>query len=289
MRHYAVAVFVASLAALPTLAQAMDCKKASTPIERMICADSRLKNADAAMGKAYTALLKSTDDADIHAMLVASQRRWIETRDSSFGDLDNSTNGQSGDSYSKEDQRDIVLEAIQDRTGQLGEMSKTTPRQPRLVQVAQAQRAFASRFTGGPFAGFSTSCDFLPQSDHYDYGCFGTHFYQNKDRVCSLTQDWASGGLYETRSVANVVDGKARLVATCKPGESECSPGTTKTDEPDWSVTPDSLDADAKRIYDQQGKAALTPLDAEMDDQDDDHWLESCLTRPDFPAAPAAR
>ncbi|MFS2156110.1 lysozyme inhibitor LprI family protein [Pseudomonas sp. Pseusp122] len=270
------------MALLPALAQAMDCKKATSKIEQLICADPRLVSADAAMGKAYSTLLKATDDAEIRAMLVASQRRWVATRDSSFGDLDNSTDGQTGEGYSKQDQRDIVLKAMQDRTQRLGEMSSTTPRQPRLIQVALQQRAFAARFSGGPFAGFSASCDFLPQSGEYYYACFGTHFYQHNNRVCSVTQDWASGSVYETRTVADVIGGKLKPVATCNPGESDCSPQ-------DWSVEPESLDTDAQRTVEQQGATALARLDAEVEEDDDTQWLQSCLTDPDYPAKAGAK
>lgn len=276
MRHQVLASVLAASALLPAFAQAMDCKKATSNIEHLICADPRLVSADAAMGKAYSALLKATDDTEVRTMLVASQRRWLATRDSSFGDLDNSTDGQTGEGFSKEDQRDIVLKAMQDRTRRLGEMSRTTPGQPQMIQVALQQRTFAARFSGGPFAGFSASCDFLPQSGEYYYACFGTHFYQHNNRVCSVTQDWASGSVYETRTVADVVGGKLKPVATCKPGESECSPQ-------DWSVEPESLDADALRTYEQQGATALSRLDAEVEEDDDTRWLESCLTDPNYP------
>jgi uncharacterized protein YecT (DUF1311 family) len=280
MRHEVLAALLAGIALLPALAQAMDCKKATSNIEQLICADPRLVTADAAMGKAYTTLLKATNDTEIRAMLVASQRRWVATRDSSFGDLDNSTDGQTGEGFSKEDQRNIVLKAMQGRTRQLGELAKSG--QLRLIETALQQRAFAGRFSGGPFAGFSASCDFLPHSGEYDYACFGTHLYQHHNRVCSVTQDWASGSVYETRAVADVVGGKMKPVATCKPGETECAPQ-------DWSVEPGSLDADTQRTYAQQGAMTLSKLDAEVVEDDDTQWLQSCLTEPNYPARATAK
>lgn len=280
MRHYVVASLLAGLAVLPGLAQAMDCKKASSSIEHLICADPRLVAADAAMGKAYSAALKTTNDEQIRTMLITSQRRWVAARDNRFGDLDNSVDGQTGEGYSKEDQRTIVLKAMQQRTRRLGDMSKATPKQPQLIQVALGERAFASHFTGGPFAGFDTSCDFLPQSGEYSYGCFGTRVYQNNARICSISQDWASGSVYETRAVADVVDGKAKLIATCKADQNDCSPGDSA-----WSGT---LDTDTQHAYESRGTTALAKLDAEVDTEEGE-WLQSCLTDPHFPAAGSAK
>lgn len=281
MRHPLFASLLAVISMLPVLAQAMDCKKASSTIEHMICADPRLMGADAAMGKAYSASLKTAPDDQVRAMLVASQRRWVVARDNRLGDLADSVDGQTGEGYSKEEQHDIVLKAMQARTGQLADTAK----QPRLIQMALEQRAFAGRFTGGTFAGFDTSCDFLPQSGSYSYGCFGTRFYQQNNRICSVSQDWASGGVYETRAVAEVVDGKPKLIATCKLADNECS----GANQAGWNVKEGALDADMQRVYEQRGTKTLAQLDGEIDARDDTAWLQSCLTDPRFPAAGAAQ
>ena len=61
-------------------AQAFDCGKASTEVELAICADSELKAADDALGKAYSSL-KPLLPAGEQKMLVRSQRRWIAWRE----------------------------------------------------------------------------------------------------------------------------------------------------------------------------------------------------------------
>lgn len=287
MKHMLLASLIIGASALPSFAQAMDCAKASSPLELLICADSRLIRADAEMGKAYTAILKSAaSDAEIHAMLVASQRRWIAARDHSFGDLDNSVDGQTGEGYSKAAQRMIVLQAIQERTRQLSEVTKGGVSQPRLIRAALEQRKFASAYTGGPFAGFSTSCDFLPHSGEYSYGCFATHFYQNNNRVCSVTQDWASGSGYETHAVAEIVGGKAQLLATCRLGDNECSGADLQ--KAGWRTHANELDGDLQRVYEQRGTAPLPALDGEVSEEDQAEWLHSCLTDPHFPNASPA-
>lgn len=283
MKYRLFAAAIAGIAVLPSLAQAMDCAKASSPLEHLICTDPQLVRADADMGKAYTALLKqAASDAQIHTMLVASQRRWVAARDNSFGDLSNSVNGQTGEGYSKAAQRKIVLQAIKARTAQLAEVTPGGTPQPQLIQAALAQRKAASAYTGGPFAGFSTSCDFLPHSGEYSYGCFATHFYQHHNRVCSVTQDWASGAVYETRAVANVVGGKAVLTATCKLGDSECSGADSQGSG--WHTRPDELDADMQREYEPHGSQVLPAVDAEVHEEDQAAWLHSCLTDPHYPA-----
>src|SRR4051812_21752885 len=44
------------------LAHALDCAKASAPVERLICATPKLKQADDAMSAAYAKLLQATAD-----------------------------------------------------------------------------------------------------------------------------------------------------------------------------------------------------------------------------------
>ncbi len=194
-----VAFVTVAVAALPSAAHAIDCSRASSPIEHTICSAPALVRADAAMTRAYAAILKAAPDPEIHAMLVTSQKRWISARDHSFGDLDNATNGRTGAGYPKTLQRSLILHAIEDRTVDLKAMSDGHPKQPRLIQVALKQRRFAAQLTGGRFAGFTTSCSFFPRNGddpHYDYGCYGTVQYRNNDRICGQTQDWATYRVY---------------------------------------------------------------------------------------------
>jgi len=124
----------------------MDCRQASAPVERAICGDSQLRAADAAMGTAYTKLLKAADDAAIRTMLVTSQKRWLAERDRFFD--------RRLASADKDTQRAAMLSAIRDRTRVLAEQSSSPQQRPTLIVIAQEQRKFAGRYTGGPFAGF---------------------------------------------------------------------------------------------------------------------------------------
>ncbi|WP_349970136.1 DUF6393 family protein [Pseudomonas caspiana] len=279
MKYPAVAVILLAFSSQHALARSMDCGKASSEIEHLICADSRLLTADAAMGKAYASILKSADDAGIRSMLVASQRRWMTARDQSLGKLRDSIDTRTGEPYTRQAQSNIVLKAIHERTRQLGRISDQALAKPELVQRAIDQSKFDAGFTGGRFAGSNVACEFVPQADSYAYGCFGTRFHQNKNRVCSLSQDWASGDLYQTRAVADIVDRKPNLIATCKPGIKNCVEGSAG-----WSARSDAPDADTQRIYDQIDKQPLASLDVELwAEEGDEQWLKQCLTDPGFP------
>ncbi|MBN6712466.1 hypothetical protein [Pseudomonas capsici] len=139
-----------------------------------------------------------------------------------------------------------MLKAIQDRTRQLGRISDQASPKPELVKRAIDQSTFDAGFTGGRCAGSNVSCEFLPQADAYAYGCFGTRFHQNKNRVCSLSQGWASGDLYQTLAVADIVDRKPKLISTCKPGIKDCAEGSSG-----WNARSDVPDADTQLIFEQ--------------------------------------
>ncbi|TSD84403.1 DUF1311 domain-containing protein [Mycobacterium sp. KBS0706] len=266
----------AALLALSGPAFALDCGKASTTLERAICADKRLKTADTAMGQAYAQILKAAaGDAEIRDMLVASQRRWLAARDRRLA------GPEEGEDDAAWHAR--LLKAMHDRSDALGLRSRTDPKQFDLIAAAEAQRRFAARFTGGPFAGFSTACDFLPadgRSASADiYGCFATRFYQNKDRVCGVAEDWASGSVSETHSVAEVVGGTLETVAACAiggTGDLPLCPDQDQEAEAGWDLKP-NVDAVA-------AAGSLPRIDAEGGGLDDDaSWLRACLTDPGYP------
>ncbi|WP_186021609.1 lysozyme inhibitor LprI family protein [Burkholderia gladioli] len=275
----ALALLAAALLAAP-VAQAIDCRKAASPIERTICADPRLQAADAAMGAAYAATLKAAGDEGIRAMLVASQRRWLLRRDAQPGHLDAVDDGQGPPDEAA--RHEIVLKAIRDRTRVLSQGGIHNPYQRRLVEVALAQRTFEARYTGGPFAGYQTSCDFLPQAGSYSYGCFGTQRFQHHDRVCSVNQDWASGSVSERREVGRVVNGRLTAVASCSIGGGEagqaCPDDDAKGTAARW---PAQLDAEATR-----NEAPPVPpaplLDADVGEIDQG-WLAACLGDAAYP------
>ncbi|WP_454815923.1 lysozyme inhibitor LprI family protein [Labrys neptuniae] len=267
--------------ALP--AHAIDCKKASTSIERRICADKSLRQADAAMGAAYAKILKASPDPQIRAMLIESQKHWLARRDLR---LDNESESQGdgrreGEEASDEEAPNVLLKAIEARTADLAEYSKTNPKLPRLVEIANKQRQFNAQFTGGPFAGYSADCDFLPSSGDQIYTCLGTRSYQNKDRVCSVTTDFATNALYVTQTVADVVDGKLKTIATCgdENGNSPC-PDSRPSSDRHWTPQP-AASANT-------GGGASTPspkISADLGEDEDSPWLRACLTDKSYPLA----
>ncbi len=60
-------------------AMALDCAKATTPVENAICADPAAAATDEAMGKAYDSRAARLSAADRAALLI-SQRRWLKRR-----------------------------------------------------------------------------------------------------------------------------------------------------------------------------------------------------------------
>lgn len=270
--------FAAALAIplLASSAQAIDCRKASTSIDRMICRDARLRKADAALGTAYSGLVKATEDAEIRAALVASQKRWLARRDDRLGRL-----GEDRESPDAETQREILLKAIEARSEQLSRRSRADPKVPDLIATALEQRRFAARFTGGAFAGFETSCDFLPGGGSYSYGCFGRQRFQNDARVCTLTQDWASGSVSETRIVGRVADGRLTTIATCSIGSGGADEACPDSDAPPgrqggWKQESAALGAEAPG-------QPLPKLDVDVSLDEAEEWLPACLTDPAFP------
>ena len=61
-------------------ARAFDCAKASTPVEKAICADPKLLGEDAALEKGFAGLKAQKRGAEI-GLLVANQREWIAQRE----------------------------------------------------------------------------------------------------------------------------------------------------------------------------------------------------------------
>lgn len=256
-------------------AHAIDCRKAGNRVEHMICADAKLKAADADMGKAYAAVMQQVgNDAELRAMLVRGQKRWIEARDKRF----DAPMDFSGAPDAKALPQNL-LQAIRQRTQTLGAPGTTDRATPRLLEKASAQRKFLAQFTGGPFAGFETGCDFLPGNRQLTYGCFSERRYQHQDRVCTLKDDWASGGYDQTRLVGHVVQGRLETVAACGDGVEGAGtcPDADNAGKPAarWNVQP-GLPAAASK--------ALPKLDAEAElDPEDTGWLRACLTDSHYP------
>ncbi|WP_432726865.1 lysozyme inhibitor LprI family protein [Variovorax sp. W6] len=276
MKYAAIhAACIALLVAGAGSAHAIDCRKAGNRVEHMICADAKLKAADAEMGKAYAAVMQQAgNDAELRAMLGRSQKRWIEARDVRFDTPMDYPGAPDAAALPRS-----LLQEMRRRTRMLSEPGKADRAVPRLLETAQEQRKFLAQFTGGPFAGFTTSCDFLPGGQQLSYGCFSDRSYQHRDRVCTLKDDWASGGYYQTRLVGNVVRGRLETVAICGDG----SEGGSPCPEPDGSGRPGA------RWNLQPGRAASAPTDAPKLDAEaelgaeDTGWLRACLTDVRYP------
>lgn len=261
--------FLAGTFALSAPALAIDCKKAATAVEKLICSDRGAVSADAELNRSYAALLKQAPDADIRAMLVQSQKRWLAARDQALETLietpDALPDGKSA--------AGIARDLIRSRSAEFKETAKGES-VPGMISRAIAQQRFQAQFTGGKFAGYATSCDVLPR-DYAYYACFATRHYQNNDRVCSVDEYWASGSVYTRRYVADVVDGKPKVIATCSfnGDDAACFDAGGKTQ---WNRKP----AQPENLY---SSGPQPKLDGEIADDDDFEWTQACLADPAFP------
>ncbi|WP_373981307.1 lysozyme inhibitor LprI family protein [Achromobacter sp. JD417] len=260
---------LAGLFALSAPALAIDCKKAATGVEKLICADRGAVSADAALNRDYSALLKAAPDAEIRTMLVDGQKRWLAARDNALERLIESPDLLPDGKTPAQAARSLILA----RSAQFKEKAKGSDT-PVLIARALEQRKFRAQFTGGPFAGFASSCDVLPP-DYNNYACFATRHYQNKDRVCTIDEYWASGGVYTKRYVANVENGRPKVIASCSfsSADEACSDGNGKTH---WNRSP------AKPDFAYADKP-LPKIDGEIFDTDDYEWAQACLASPAYP------
>ncbi|MGE8673179.1 MAG: lysozyme inhibitor LprI family protein [Achromobacter kerstersii] len=266
------AVFLTGLFALSAPAMAINCAKAGTAVEKLICSDKKTVAADAKLNRAYQAILKLAPDDSIRAMLVASQKRWLEARDRALDRLLTDPDGVPDDKSMSE----IARELIENRIGQFQESGRGTVA-PTMIRQAQQQQTFQSRFTGGAFAGYWTTCDVLP-GDDVDYACFAIRHYQNNDRVCSVDESWASGSVYTKRYVANVVDGKPHVIASCSFSSADEACATVGDTKANWNRKPEA----PQYVY---ADKPLPKLDGEIDASDDTEWVQACLTDPAYPPA----
>lgn len=261
-------LFVAGVFALSAPAMAINCAKAGTAVEKLICADKATVAADAGLNRAYQAILKQAPDDSIREMLVASQKRWLQARDRALDRLLTDPDAVPDDKTASK----IARELIENRSAQFKETGKGSTT-PTLIRRALQQQQFQSQFTGGAFAGYWTSCDVLPH-DYYD--CFAIRHYQNNDRVCSVDESWASGAVYTKRYVANVVDGKPRVIASCSFSSADEACATVGDTKANWNRQPEA----PQYVY---ADKPLPKLDGEIDASDDAEWVQACLTDPAYP------
>lgn len=101
----ASAAFLAASLAVHA-APSFDCRKATTPVEKEICARKRLGDLDRAMAKAYPkALARLGEDSAAVAALKASQRLFLMTRNAEF-------TPHLGNDYSLEDHMAAQLDLL---------------------------------------------------------------------------------------------------------------------------------------------------------------------------------
>lgn len=248
-------------ASMPALA--IDCTKANDHVDKAICGNAGLKAADATMGSAYTALLKTAPDAEIRAMLVSSQRRWVAARNEWLSSDDTSFPIAQ------------LRKAMVDRTALLTDRSDKG-----FVAHAEAQRRFLAKFTGGAFSGFDTSCEFIPNDSgqtSFSYQCNGAIHVQNKERLCSLSTEFASWSLYMYHAVSTVAADQAKPVAFCGDQSGDIC-GESKKGEWESAPKPDQHFPVLKTGFPKLDAEANWPLD-----EADETWFGQCLTSPTYP------
>lgn len=279
MKDRIFAVFACLLMSTTSVA-AMQCSRAHSKLERTLCSDTRLAAADKAMAKAYFHLLHAIDDPSIRASLIQSQRRWLAARENDLGHLD------EDGKIDERTQRDILLRATRKRSENLKARSRTSG-QPQFIVDALKQRALATPYSGGPFAGYQAWCTFIPrQHDHrsYSYSCFGSHALQNGRRVCSESNDFASYTEVTTRVVADVENDQLRPVASCAFGGSDNTcPSDSDDKAPPWNRHPTE-----QQFQDGYAKGPRLELDPDLPDDSDETWYRRCLTEPSYPQSAAS-
>ncbi|CAB3916327.1 lysozyme inhibitor LprI family protein [Achromobacter sp. CF-sbj1-Ac2-l] len=261
---------LAGLGVVAAPALAINCQKASTSSEKLICSDRKAVAADGELNRAYAAVLKQAPDEEIRKMLVDSQRRWIEARDQAL-------NGLTDDSDALQDDQTpggLAADMILNRVAALKEIRKGD-KLPAMIATALRQREFNKQFTGGPYAGFDVSCDILPPDYKY-YACFATRHYQNNDRICSVEEYWATGSVYVQRYVAKVVDNKPVPVASCSFNGNDANCPGSIADDAHWNTGPEVHKVD-------YSSKPLPKVDGEVHDDDEYGWLKSCLSDASFP------
>jgi uncharacterized protein YecT (DUF1311 family) len=253
-------------------ASALDCRQASSSVDKLICATPQLKKADGEMGAAYFELLKETTDADFHEALIKSQRRWLKVRS---GGPDRF--GQAQDD--KTDDREILLGVTRQRL--------TFLRSGDPVRTMERQRTILSGDSGGAFEGFqSTGVLQPPPYGSWPYECWGDAHRQNKNRVCSSVREWASGHMTESRRVSVVQGGELKFVASCASAGEDCPDGDNRDNAGSashWNTNPTQPVADPQM-------ADLWKYDPDIEPEViDQKWMHDCLFAPVYPPPEARR
>jgi uncharacterized protein YecT (DUF1311 family) len=258
--------------------EALDCAKASSRVDKLICATPELKKADEAMSAAYFKLLHDTADPEFHEALIRSQQRWLKVRSHGpdrFGAAEDD----------KIDDREVLL----GMTDQRLEFLQT----PLLVQTMEQEREVTLKDSGGAFAGYKTGCNLRPPPyGHWTYECLGDAYRQHHERVCSAETEWASGHTTEYRRVSILKDGKPKLMATCSIGYDDTT-GERCFDPSDYAQKSVTLHWNTNPIPDAQAPV-LDTRDLWKYDPDIDpsivtrQWMHDCLFAPIYPPPEAS-
>jgi uncharacterized protein YecT (DUF1311 family) len=272
MKHIFLLPLGVLVAANPYPAHALDCAKASSPIEKLFCATPELKKADEEMSAAYFKLVRETKNPDFREGLIRSQRRWLVERSKGperFGAAE-------GD---KTDDREILLHMTRDR--------QTFLQNAEPIRTMEQQRKIASQDGGGRFAGYRSDCMLEPPPyAGWSYSCWGEAHRQHGDKICSVGMEWASGHITERRFVRVIENDLPKIIASCSTGYTST---TEECPDPDndsetaavahWNTTPALSD----------GALAPPPGGFWKYDPDivpsivDRPWMHDCLFSPNYP------
>lgn len=255
-------------------AHAINCTAQMDAADELICKSAALKSANRDLDAAYEQILNQAPDDEIRSTLVASQKRWREALDLAVRMVEQETRPPSDELVEEDDAgtpETFTLRGLQSR---IQDLTSRRDGVPTLIAKALQQRHFNSQFSGGKFAGYQSYCNFLPPDYNY-YSCFATQHYQNGTRVCSRQEDWASGSVYERRFVADVIDGKPKLIASCTFNGNDTSCLGEGANTMNWNLNPQPR----KDLYPAN---PLPKLDPEIENDEGD-WLQACLTIPAFP------
>jgi uncharacterized protein YecT (DUF1311 family) len=282
MKSWFAAVLCLIGLSYPSWVYALDCSKASSPVEKLICSTPELKRTDEAMSASYFKLLRETTDPDFHEALIRSQRRWLEMRlrgPDRFGQAQSDAT----------DDREILLKMTRER---LAALQTAKP-----IHMLELQRKIASEDGGGKFAGYRTYCVLQPPPyGNWGYECWGDTLRQHNDRICSSVEEWSSGHMTEYRTVSILKNGEPRAVATCSTGynttddlcpESGADVGGTL--DAHWNTRPDTSEPlPTSQVAD------FRKFDADIDPSaTDQEWMHECLFTSSYPplekSAPAPK
>jgi uncharacterized protein YecT (DUF1311 family) len=257
---------------------ALDCTRATSHVEKLICSTPELKRTDEAMSVAYFKLLRETTDPDFHEALIRSQRRWLDVRSHGpdrFGQAEGDTT----------DDRDVLLKMTRERL--------TSLRTAEPIHMLELQRKMASEDGGNTLVGYKTDCVLQPPPyGNWSYECWGDTLRQHNNRICSSTMGWASGHFSEDRAVGVLENGQPKVVATCSTGYTITNEQCPEPDADVWT----KLDAhwntspDASKQLSAAYVASLWKFDPDIDPSATDHeWMHDCLFTATYPPPEVSR